>query len=214
MTAPPLELRPTGRIPRGCGRIPNDRHPRNAWRDLLEQLQPFPAHTVFDRANPVALPPGRARLATKPPPTGSMTPQTRSASGGSPVATPYNRVRRANDDVRRERDQFCCVSAKAVGIARAPAVVDPHVAAGDPAQFLQPLRERRTRRAVIPDRRRRGSSVRRCAASGSLCCARAASGHAAAPPSSVMNSRRLIRLPRRQAREFCQEPAGQAPLRC
>ena len=33
------------------------------------------------------------------------------------------------------------------------------------------------------------------------CCARAASGHAAAaPPSSVMNSRRIIRLPRRRER--------------
>ena len=33
------------------------------------------------------------------------------------------------------------------------------------------------------------------------CCARAASGHAAAaPPSSVMNSRRLIRSPRRRGR--------------
>ena len=34
------------------------------------------------------------------------------------------------------------------------------------------------------------------------CCARAASGHAAAaPPSSVMNSRRLIRSPRRRGEQ-------------
>jgi len=37
------ELTNPGRV----GHIPNNRHPRDAWRDLLEQLQPFPAHGVF-----------------------------------------------------------------------------------------------------------------------------------------------------------------------
>src|SRR5262249_36774385 len=42
--------------------------------------------------------------------------------------------------------QFCRLSAKAVGIARAPAEVDAHVAADRPAGFLQPLQERRETR--------------------------------------------------------------------
>ena len=52
--------------------VPNDGHARHAGRDLFEQLQPFPAHAEFGRGKTVALPPGRARLATKPPPTGSI----------------------------------------------------------------------------------------------------------------------------------------------
>lgn len=46
-------------------------------------------------------------------------------------------------NVRRERDQFRCIFANALGIARTPAILDPHVAPDDPAQFLQPLKERR-----------------------------------------------------------------------
>jgi hypothetical protein len=32
--------------PLGRGRVPNNRRPRHARRDLLEQLQPFPAKAV------------------------------------------------------------------------------------------------------------------------------------------------------------------------
>jgi len=39
--------------------------------------------------------------------------------------------------------QFHGLLANAVGIAGAPAIVDPHIAAGGPAQLLQPLREGR-----------------------------------------------------------------------
>ncbi len=46
------------------------------------------------------------------------------------------------DDVRRERDQLGRVGAMAVGVAHAPAVVDPYIAAFAPAQFLQRLQER------------------------------------------------------------------------
>src|SRR6266516_7388529 len=34
--------------PRGNAGIPKHRHSRDAWRDLLEQFQPFPADTVFE----------------------------------------------------------------------------------------------------------------------------------------------------------------------
>jgi hypothetical protein len=55
----------------------------------------------------------------------------------------HNRPTRSQDDIRRERDQFRCVAAKAIEIACAPAVFDPHVAADGPTQLRQPLRERR-----------------------------------------------------------------------
>ena len=93
---------------------------------------------------PVALPPGRARLSTKPAPTGSGTITNTigtvrvACSNGATVAVPAGQ-----DDVRRERDQFRRVSANAVGIARRPAGVDLHIAADGPAQLLQPLQERR-----------------------------------------------------------------------
>ena len=53
------------------------------------------------------------------------------------------RTARSDDDVRREGRNFRRVSANAVGFACAPTVLDPQVAADGPAQFLQPLRERR-----------------------------------------------------------------------
>ena len=94
---------------------------------------------------PVALPPGRARLVDE---AGADRiddhARTRSARCASPVATAATvGAASGQDDVRRERDQFRRVSANAVGIARAPAIVDPHVAAVGPAQLLQPLQERR-----------------------------------------------------------------------
>ena len=79
---------------------------------------------------PVALPPGRARLSTKPAPTGSAT--TANTIGTVRVACsngPTVEAAMGQDDVRRERDQFRRVSANLGGIARGPAIVDPHVAA-------------------------------------------------------------------------------------
>ena len=79
---------------------------------------------------PVALPPGRARLSTKPAPTGSATIGNTigtvrvACSNGATVESPVGQ-----DDVRRERGQFCRVSANVGGIGRGPAGVDPHVAA-------------------------------------------------------------------------------------
>ena len=56
---------------------------------------------------PVALPPGRARLATKPAPTGSATVANTIGTCGSPAATPLSADGAGGeDDVGRERDQF------------------------------------------------------------------------------------------------------------
>src|SRR5262245_27689872 len=45
------------------------------------------------------------------------------------------------DDVRRERGQFGCVSANVVGIDSSPTNVDPQVAADGPTECLQLLLE-------------------------------------------------------------------------
>jgi hypothetical protein len=48
---------------RGDGGIPNDRHSRHPGRDLLEQLRPFPAETVFEQAESAGEVAARARQA-------------------------------------------------------------------------------------------------------------------------------------------------------
>src|SRR5262249_16366547 len=50
-------------------------------------------------------------------------------------------VTSSEDDIWRKRHQFRSVHAEAVGIARAPAGVDAHVAPIGPAQFLHRLQE-------------------------------------------------------------------------
>ena len=135
----------------------------------------------------MALPPGRARLSTKPAPTGSTTSaRTRPAWCESPATTAPGRAATARITSGASATNSAAYLANVVGIAGGPASIDPHIAAGGPAQFLQALQERREAglcfRIVCgvaistPTRRIR-----------SPCCARAASGHAAAPPSSVMN---------------------------
>src|SRR5215831_11678018 len=63
-------------------------------------------------------------------------------AAGRPLQLSCGRGATRQDNVRRERDQFRRESADAVGIARTPAVLDPHVAAVDPAQLVQSLLER------------------------------------------------------------------------
>src|SRR5262249_16207274 len=92
---------------------------------------------------PVALPPGCARLSTKPAPTGALTfPNPIRAEGLGVLPSRNCRARGGQDNIRCEREQFRRVPATAVGIDRAPTVVDPHVTTGGPAQLLQPLRQR------------------------------------------------------------------------
>ena len=127
-------------VPADDGGIPNDCHSLHARRDLLEQLQPFCAQCRIRTAKPVALPPGRDRLSTRPAPTGSTA--YTNTIGTVRVACSigaHDRSSRGQDDVRRERDQFRCVFSVALEIACAKAVFDPHVVAVGPTQLLQPL---------------------------------------------------------------------------
>src|SRR5262245_66597117 len=93
---------------------------------------------------PVALPPGRARLSTKPPPTGSIVVTNTIGTVRLACCKPATiepAVARMTSGASATK--FRSVFAKAVHIARTPAIVDAHIAAGAPAAFLQPLRERR-----------------------------------------------------------------------
>ena len=113
-------------------------------RSALSSSSHFPLMRYSEVVNPVALPPGRAKLATKPAATGSVSLREHDWHGaGSLQQRPDGRAARCEDDVRRECDQFSRVSPSGIGIPRAPAIVDLQVAAVSPAQLLQALHERR-----------------------------------------------------------------------
>ena len=171
--------------------------------DLLEQFQPFPAQAIFilDKARGVAA--RRARLSTKPAPTGSATAVNiigtvrvacingptcevslaKMTSGASATnSAAYLRVRSASPkapkrySIRKLRPSLQPNSSSRCRNAASQTCTSGLSAAPD---WSTPMRRIR-----------------------SACCARAASGHvAAAPPSSVMKARRLfIRSPRRRGR--------------
>src|SRR5215831_18188738 len=103
----------------------------------------FPLMPYSIDVKPVALPPGCARLWTKPAPTGSGVSvntigTVRVACSNDPATAPAA----SQDDVRRERKELGRVFANALGIARPPARVDLDVAGDGPARLPQPLQER------------------------------------------------------------------------
>ena len=170
------------------GGIPKDCRPRYAGAICLSSSSHFAPMLYSKGMKPVALPPGRPRLSTKPEPTGSGDVRTRSARCGSPEATPPRSRAGGQDDVGRQRDQFRRVSTNGGRHRPWPSGVDPHVAADGPAQLLQVLQERPDA-DLIPNRLRRGH--KHADAPHALGCCDAASGQPAAPPSSMMNSRRF-----------------------
>src|SRR5262245_48498737 len=100
----------------------------------LSSSSHFPPMLNSQIMKPVALPPGRAKLSTKPAPTGSLVSvntigMVRVACSNGPTGGSTS-----EDDFGRERGQFRGVSANFVGIGRAPAGLDAHVAADGPAQ--------------------------------------------------------------------------------
>src|SRR5262249_37300897 len=128
---------------RSDGRIAKHRCSRHAGRDLLEQLQPFPAHAEFVDGEP-----GRvaARMC-----------QARDETGADRIddiheydRNGFRRLQqrrygcgagRSQEDVGCERDQFCRVSVNIAGIG--PAGFGPQVAALAPSQLAERLCERR-----------------------------------------------------------------------
>ena len=108
----------------------------------LSSSSHFPLRLYSNWIKPVALPPGRARLSTKPEPTGSGTitntigtVRVACSSGARPKGPP------GYDDVRRKRDQFRSIFARVGGIAPHHSGRRCDVAAVGPAQLRQPLQE-------------------------------------------------------------------------
>jgi hypothetical protein len=129
--------------PAGRGGISQDCCSRHAGRDLLEQLQPFCAHAEFEcrKSGNIAARPRQARNQAAADRVDGAGKYDRHGAARLPQR-PNGRGVGGQQDVRRERDQFGGVLAIAVGIACAPASVDPHIAARGPAQILQRLQER------------------------------------------------------------------------
>jgi hypothetical protein len=53
--------------------ISKDRYPRHVGRNLFEKFEPFRTLPYSNKTKPVALPPGRAKLSTKPAPKKAMS---------------------------------------------------------------------------------------------------------------------------------------------
>ena len=144
---------------------------------------------------PVALPPGRARLATRPSWTGSSpTPKTIGIVAVAALAASAGRVAGRGDHGHLSADQIGHQCRQAIVLALQPVVLDRHVLAFDVAGFVETFAERGhiarggIGRPVVdkPDHRQRR-----------LLRARRERPRAAAPPRSVMNSRRF--MPRSEA---------------
>ncbi len=134
------EIRPA--IGRGV-RVEHDRHPRDCGRDLLEQLHQFGAHRRLQigEAGDVAAGFGKAVDEAAADRIGDL----REDDGDRPglrLERCDHRGGMADDQIELHLDEFAREIADALGVARAPAVLDPDVAAAAPAEFLQRFGER------------------------------------------------------------------------
>ena len=119
----------------------------------LSSSSHFPLKLYSNCMKPVTLPPGRARLSTKPAPTGSVT--FTNTIGTVRVAC-CNAATIGRAVARMTSGASATSSAAYLRMRRhrrAPADIDPHVAAVGPAQLLQALQERRDA-GCVPDRPR------------------------------------------------------------
>ena len=137
---------------------------------------------------PVRLPPGRARLATRPASTGSPPPmKTIGIVEVALFAASTAGCRRCHDHVDLAADEVGGQCGQPIIAALRPAVFDRHILSLDIAGFAQSLAERGHKRC----NRRRARCCRGSRSPASPSAARAAARAAViAPPSSSINSRR------------------------
>src|SRR5262249_16780260 len=157
---------------------------RSRGTTSLKSWSRFPAISVCWIERPVALPPGRARLATRPLPRGSF-----------PNTNTMGIVDVACFTVGAELEFVTIISA----LSRANSAANSAGRSGRP--FVQRYSIATVRPSIQPSSRSRAAKaavhgpqdVGSAPISLPACCPRAASGHAAAaPPSSDMNARRLM----------------------
>ena len=150
----------------------------------------------ISRDKPVTLPPGCERLAMMPLPTGSTAiaktiGMTAVACLRPATAPPYVTMTLT----------FCCTNSAAISPMRSGRPFDQRYSIEMFWPALQPSsRSRSTKRAVHGLQLKASSPKYPIVGSLPACSARAATGHTAAPPTSAINSRRLIRSPRRLGR--------------
>jgi hypothetical protein len=127
----------------GCdGGIPKNRHSRDGWGNLLEQLRPFRGQCIVkcNKASCVA--------------TWSRQAVDVAAANWIDDTVEYDRhgacrlqqrlqreLAGCHDNVRRKRDQFFRVFASLHWIAASPSDFNPHIAAIDPTQLMQDFLE-------------------------------------------------------------------------
>ena len=99
----------------------------------LSSSSHFPPMLYSNEAKPVILPPGRAKLATKPPLTGSTTVTSTIGTVGSPAATLDARTAVDEDDMA-QRDQSARIEWDRH--SRAPAIVDLTFGDGQMDEFI------------------------------------------------------------------------------
>jgi hypothetical protein len=160
---------------------------------------------------PVALPPGRLRLTTRPAATGSpgqvntigmvaVAALAASVAGWLETATTTATRRRTRSAVNSGNRSFCPPAQRYSIVTFRPST--------KPA-WLRPVRNPARRLAFcssVPECRNPITGV-------ASCCARAATGHTAAPARARTKSRRLTRSPRRRARAAGPEFPARSPSR-
>jgi hypothetical protein len=114
-----------------------DAHARHPRRDLPEQLQPFPAHGVFEltESGGVTARPCKIFDETGSDRIGDPNEHDRHGTGRLQQRT-CRRTAGGENDVRRQRHKLDRVSAGIVRFAQSPAVLDSQVITFAPPQFL------------------------------------------------------------------------------
>ncbi len=138
--------------------------------------------------SPVTLPPGRARLTTKPPRTGSVA----NAKTMGIIAVADFTVGTEGPSVTM-RSTWRWTNSAAISASRSGRAFYQRYSISTVRPSIQPSARSRSTKASTQERKAEASANRSpMVRSLPSCCALVASGHAAAPPSAMINFRRRI----------------------
>ena len=118
--------------------VSKDRGPFDGRRDLLEEFKPFSAQAVFELHEARGITARSRQTLDDAGADGIGDEDKHERHGSCRLQKHCHGCAAANeDDLRCERSQFHRVFANVIGAAATPAIVDPEVAALDPAQLCQ-----------------------------------------------------------------------------